>query len=158
MVYDYAPAVAVVTRLVRSVLAYAHNQGIKASMFEDDGQVIGETKEETEEAVTLLWDLFQLAGWNIQWKKMTVTAQQQVRYLGVEVDCMEMIYRLPEDKRTDVVAGLEREIARGESGTWTPVREAAELLGKLAACKLCSPDRRSNSWERPRSRETGTQR
>jgi hypothetical protein len=136
MVYGYAPAVAVVTRLVRPVLAYAHLQGIRTSMFVDDGQVSRETKEETEEAARLLWDLFQMAGWNIQWKKTTKAAEQKVRYLGVEVDCKDMVYRLPEDKLVDIEAGLDRELAKGRCGKQTEVREAAEVLGKLAACKL----------------------
>ncbi len=136
MVYGYAPAVAVVTKLVRPVLAYAHLQGLRASMFVDDGQVSGETKEETEEATRLLWDLFKMAGWNIQWKKTTKSAEQKVRYLGVEVDCKDMVYRLPEDKLADIEAGLDRELAKGRSGRQTEVREAAEVLGKLAACKL----------------------
>jgi hypothetical protein len=63
-------------------------------------------------------------------------AEQKVRYLGVEVDCKDMGYRLPEDKLADVVAGLDREIAKGRRGRRTMVREAAEVLGKLAACKL----------------------
>jgi hypothetical protein len=47
-----------------------------------------------------------------------------------------MVYRLPEDKLADLVAGLDREIVKGRRGRRTMVREAEEVLGKLAACKL----------------------
>jgi hypothetical protein len=71
MVYGYAPAVAVVTRMVRPVVSFAHKLGIRTSIFVDDGLVAGESKLEEEVQ----------AGWNIQWKKTSTEAQQGVRYL-----------------------------------------------------------------------------
>ncbi len=54
-------------------------------------------------------------GWgeNIQWKKMSVEAEQTIRYLGVEVDCEAMQYWTPQDKLVDVESVLDREITKG---------------------------------------------
>jgi hypothetical protein len=136
MVYGYAPAVAVVTRLVRPVVSYAHCLGIRTAMFVDDGLVAGESKLEAEEDTELVLELFRLSGWNVQWKKTSVTAEQKVRYLGVEVDCKTMQYRLLEDKLAEVEQVLDREIAKGSRAEKSTKREAAEVLGKLAACRI----------------------
>jgi hypothetical protein len=53
-------------------------------------------------------DLFQRAGWNMQWKETSPEAQQQVRYLGVEVDSQHMEYRLPVNKLEDIKAGYKK--------------------------------------------------
>ncbi len=135
MVYGFAPAVAVVTRLVRPIQAYLHERGIKTCMFVDDNNVGGETQEETERAMNLALMVYRLAGWNIQWKKTTTSAEQKIRYLGVEVNTERMEYRLPKDKEDKVLEDVTREWKRGISGEKTAARETAELLGKLASCR-----------------------
>jgi hypothetical protein len=47
-----------------------------------------------------------------------------------------MEFRLPEDKLKDIEAILDREVGRGFRREGSDKREAAELLGKLAACKV----------------------
>jgi hypothetical protein len=136
MVYGYAPAVAVVTRMVRPVVSFAHKLGIRTSIFVDDGLAAGDSKQEAESNTELVLELFQWAGWNIQWKKTSTEAQQRVRYLGVEVDTENMEFRLPEDKLKDIEVTLDREIGRGLRKEGSEKKEAAELLGKLAACRV----------------------
>jgi hypothetical protein len=107
--------------------------GIRSAIFVDYGKVAGESKQEAEEAMELVLELFGLSGWNIQRKKTSVEAEQKVRYLGVEVDCGKMPYKLLEDKSAEVEHMLDRKINRGEESTQ---REAADLLGKLTACRI----------------------
>jgi hypothetical protein len=114
-------------------MSYAHMLGISSAIFVDDGKVAGESKQEAEEAMELVFELFRLAGWDLQRKKTSLEAEQKVLYLGVEVDCGKMIYKLLEDKSADVEQVLDRKINRGEEST---KREAAYLLGKLTACRL----------------------
>ncbi len=135
MVYGFAPAVAVVTRLVRPAQAFLHERGVKSCMFVDDNNVAGETKDETERAMQLALLVYRLAGWNIQWKKKTPKAEQQIRYLGVQIDTKRMEYKLPEDKEREVLVSVNREWQRGNRGQRTTAKEAAEMLGKLAACR-----------------------
>jgi hypothetical protein len=112
MVYGFAPAVAVVTRLVRPAQAFLHKRGVKSCMFVDDNNVAGETKEETERAMQLALLVYRLAGWNIQWKKTTTKAEKQIRYLGVQIDTKRMEYKLPEDKEREVLSSVNRKVAR----------------------------------------------
>ncbi len=91
--------------------------------------VAGETQEETERAMQLALLVYRLAGWNIQWKKTTTKAEQQVRYLGVQIDTKRMEYKLPQDKERDILANMNKEWQCGRKGEWTTAREAAEMLG-----------------------------
>jgi hypothetical protein len=80
--------------------------------------------------------VFHLAGWNIQWKKTAQQAAQSIRYLGFEVDSLNGCYRIPQDKLTYILQVIHRELEHGSRQSATPVRAAAELLGRLAACRL----------------------
>jgi hypothetical protein len=70
--------------------------------------VAEETKQKAEENTELVLDLFQRAGWNMQWKETSPEAQQEVRYLGVEVNSQHMEYRLPVNKLEDIKAGYKK--------------------------------------------------
>jgi hypothetical protein len=54
MVYRFAPAVAVVTRIVRPVLGCAYGLGIRLSICVDNGNGAGVSKQEAEEASNLM--------------------------------------------------------------------------------------------------------
>ncbi len=80
--------------------------------------------------------IFQLAGWNIQWKKTSQQVSQDIRYLGFEVDSIASCYRLPLNKLSHLLQVVARELAVGLKQAETPVRVASELLGRLSACRL----------------------
>jgi hypothetical protein len=67
MVYGFAPAVAVVTRLIKPLQAALHEAGIKTAIYVDDGQVLAGSAEEARQDMATVVTAFQLAGWNIQW-------------------------------------------------------------------------------------------
>jgi hypothetical protein len=70
MVNGFAPAAAVVvTRLIKPIMGFLHNKGVRISIYMDDGNVVGATQEEAIEDMDLAVTAFQLGGWNIQWKK-----------------------------------------------------------------------------------------
>jgi hypothetical protein len=80
--------------------------------------------------------IFQLVGWNIQWKKTSQQVSQDIRYLGFEVDSIASCYRLPLNKLSHLLQVVARELAVGLKQAETPVRAASELLGRLSACRL----------------------
>jgi hypothetical protein len=135
LVYGFASAVATVTRLIKPVTGYLHKKGIRMAIYVDDGQVVGKTKETTEQEFHFTLTVFQLAGWNVQWKKTSTQATQVLRYLGFEVDSISRSYRLPQDKLDYLQQVVSRELTGGIGQRTTAVRAAAELLGRLAACK-----------------------
>jgi hypothetical protein len=102
MVYGFAPAA--VTRLIKPIMGFLHNEGVWISIYMDDGNVVGATQEEATEAMDLAITAFQLEGWNIQWKKSDLQAKSQVKYLGFMVDLSEFTYSAADTKVKDVEA------------------------------------------------------
>jgi hypothetical protein len=136
MVYGFASAVATVTRLVKPVTGYLHRKGIRVAVYVDDGQVVAQGKETAEQQFQFTLLIFQLAGWNVQWKKTSQQVTQEIRYLGFEVNSNAGCYTLPQDKMSHLLQVVAREWSNGLQQKATPVRAAAELLGRLAACRL----------------------
>jgi hypothetical protein len=73
LVYGLDSAVAAVTRLVKPIMGYLHRKGIRTAVSVDDRQEAGQQKETAEQHFRFTLMMFQLTGWNIQWKK---TSQQ----------------------------------------------------------------------------------
>jgi hypothetical protein len=98
LVYGFASVEAVVTRLIKPVQGYLHQLGVRSGIYIDDGQVLDRSKEEVEAAMRLSVKVFQLAGWNLQWRKTELTAKQEVQYLGVLLDLAQFQYKAPPGK------------------------------------------------------------
>jgi hypothetical protein len=111
-------------------------RGVRSAIYVDDGQVLGKKKEEAEAAMRLTLQVFQLAGWNVQWKKTELTARQEVKYLGVRLDLASLQYRAVPGKQQQAkvqAADLRHRASRGEKiGAW----HLAQWLGRLAALRL----------------------
>jgi hypothetical protein len=136
LVYGFASAVATVTRFIKPVTGYLHRRGTRVATYADDGQAAGRTKESAEQDFCFTLPVFQLAGFKVQWKKMSQQATRVLRYLGFEIDSLSRSYRLSQDKLTYLLQVATRKLDAGMRQTPTEVRVAAELLGRLAACRL----------------------
>ena len=66
MVYGFAAAGSVVTRLIKPLQGYLHNRGIRSAIYMDDGQVVASSAEKTRQDMETTLQVFQQAGWNIQ--------------------------------------------------------------------------------------------
>ncbi len=136
MVYGFAPAVAVVTRLIKPLQAALHEAGIKTAIYVDDGQVLAGNAEEARQDMTTVVTAFQLAGWNIQWAKTVQEPEKCLKYLGFINDTEKMEYRASAEKQ-DVILILASKVrhegkAKGEVGA----RDLSRLLGKIAALRI----------------------
>ncbi len=87
-----SPAVEVITRLLRSLKVYLHQLGIKLSLYVDDGKVSAGTKEKTWSQFQFVLTVSQLCGWDIQWKKTSTEAVQQLQHLGFLTDSVQLRY------------------------------------------------------------------
>jgi len=68
------------------------------SIFVDDGRVSGVGREETWEKFQFVLTVLQLAGWNIQFKKTSTSAEQRLQHLGFITDSVQIRYFLPVEK------------------------------------------------------------
>jgi hypothetical protein len=131
MAYGYSPAVEVVTRLLRPVKAYLHQLGIKLSIYVDDGRVSASTESKAWQQFQFALTVLQLCGWNIQWKKTSKEAVQQLQHLGFITDSVQLRCCLPKEKEDVVVKMLQEVTGKAMDGKMIPALELAQLLGRL---------------------------
>jgi hypothetical protein len=131
MAYGYSPAVEVVTRLLRPVKAYLHQLGIKLSIYVDDGRVSASTESKAWRQFQFALTVLQLCGWNIQWKKTSKEAVQQLQHLGFITDSVQLRCWLPKEKEDVVVKMLQEVTSKAMDGKMIPALELAQLLGRL---------------------------
>ncbi len=131
MAYGYSPAVEVVTRLLRPVKAYLHQLGIKLSIYVDDGRVSASTESKAWQQFQFALTVLQLCGWNIQWKKTSKEAVQQLQHLGFITDLVQLRCWMPQEKEDVVVRMLQEVTGKAMDGKMIPALELAQLLGRL---------------------------
>jgi hypothetical protein len=62
MAYVYAPAVAIVIRLLQPVKAYLYKRGNKLTLYVDDGRIVAKTEKMATEQLKTTLLVVQLAG------------------------------------------------------------------------------------------------
>ena len=140
MAYGYGPAVSVVTRLLQPVKAFLHKLGIKVSLYVDDGRISASSKEGAEQQLEFSLQVLQLCGWNIQWLKTFILAEQQHLHLGFITDTVAMMYFYPEVKWDLFMKLLTELVAKVRQGDWCEAKEWASFLGKLQSMKRSHGD------------------
>ncbi len=136
MVYGYAAAAAVVTRLIKPIIGYLHNAGIRIAIYMDDGSVVGRSEKETEEAMNVAITAFRLSNWNIQWAKSSMQPLSEVKYLGFNINLTEFTYTAAEEKLDSVSVQIQEVRVAAAAGQGIPARTVAQALGKLAALRV----------------------
>jgi hypothetical protein len=78
-------------------MGFVHHLGVQASIYMDNGNIVGSSQKEAE-ASQLVLECLQLAGWNIQWTKTTCKAVKACKYLGFVVDLESFTYQATDGK------------------------------------------------------------
>ena len=131
MIYGCKPAAAVVTRLTYPIVKFLHENGIKFSIYIDDGRTVATSYELTLEHHLFVQKIFNNAGWNIQYKKTCTVPTQRLYHQGFICDSENMIYVLPSFKiehLKEVIAA----IVHSNEKTIT-ARQLARVIGKIIA-------------------------
>ena len=134
MVYGIKVATAVVTRLIKPIVSYLHQEGVKFSIYIDDGRTAASTFELTLKHHELAIDVFQKAGWNIQFAKTSKVPTQHLYYQGFVNDTKNMIYYVPHFKKENLQKGISTVLQKYSFKESISVRDLAKLTGKLVAC------------------------
>ena len=69
LIYGLSPAVSLVTLLTKPIMQFFNKQGIRTSIFIDDGRTLGRNYSEAMNNHKFVLQTLQQAGWNIQFKK-----------------------------------------------------------------------------------------
>ena len=93
-----------ITKLWKPLTAYLHMQGIRFSIYIDDGRILTKSAEEAERARIFVYETVQNAGWQIAWSKSDKCNESSPvkKYLGFWIDTNSMTVRYLADKWTDL--------------------------------------------------------
>jgi hypothetical protein len=133
MIYGCKPAAAVVTRLTYPIVKHLHEQGIKFSIYMDDGRTVADSSEVTMKHHLYVQKTFTDAGWNIQHKKTCKVPTQMLYHQGFICDTKNMIYKLPEFKIHHLEEIID-EVIEGDLHS-VEARTLARVIGKINSCE-----------------------
>ena len=106
-----------------------HRQGYTCFNYLDDFLLIADTYEQCRTAQLALHDLLRSLGFYVAYKKVSSPAQVQ-RYLGIDIDTINMRLMLPEDK----MRKLKQELVFFQGRRKATHRQLQRLCGILSHC------------------------
>ena len=119
----------VFNRLTDSITRHMGRQGFTCFNYLDDFLLLGNSLEECTEAQLALHGLLRRLGFYIAYKKVATPSRVQ-RYLGIELDSIDMKLRLPEDK----LRRLEQELTFFQGRRQATRKQLQKLCGILSHC------------------------
>ncbi len=129
--FGLSTAVHAITKVMKPVLGHLNCKGIRASIFIDDGRLLGETAEAAEQARLDTYEVLMAAGWAIAQNKSDGPRQasREKDYLGFHINTSDMLVSCLDSKLRSTETLLEKAL----SAMAIPVKGLASLLGKLVA-------------------------
>jgi hypothetical protein len=138
-VYNFLPfgissAVHVMTKVTKPLSAFLSSQGIRHSIYLDDGRVCADSKEQAATDLLKIYDYLIKAGWVIALNKSDTvdTISQSKQYLGFLIGSKAMRVFLQPQKQVDLVTLVETLISAVNRKV--TVRFLAKVLGKMISC------------------------
>ena len=131
MCYGYSLAGYIVTRVIAPIKAFLHRLGIRISIYIDDGRVLAKTFAECLYKTKFTLLVFQLCGFNIQWKKTMTEPAHTALYQGFVTDTINMRYYVQPEKFSLILALVEETLFKLDHNTAFKIRDLATVLGKI---------------------------
>lgn len=122
----------VFTKLMRVLVRRWHSQGIKISVFLDDGCGIGDTFEETIKSSTETKSLLSECGLVINKEKTIWYPTKNLTWLGINIDLNSNIYQISEKRIFSLLESCEQLL----SSPYTTARKISQIAGKVISTKF----------------------
>lgn len=130
MPMGYTQAPRKFTKLLKPVFANLRAQGHLVMGYIDDILVLGETREECQRAVTDTAMLLESCGFMIHREKSSMCPSQEIVFLGFIVNSKAMTVQ----PTTTKAQKFKNECIQFQGQTQAPIRELAQIVGKLVSC------------------------
>ena len=129
--FGLGPAPRVFTKITKPILVHIRqNLVIRCVMYLDDLLIFGRTKSVCLQKAKKVMTLLQELGFTINIKKSILEPTQQIEFLGLILDSIQMKVFLPEPKGLDMIESCQA-ILLMRSLT---ARSLASLQGKMSSC------------------------
>ena len=139
-VFNYMPfglgsAVHCITKIFKPMSAYFHLQGIRHTVFIDDGRFLSDSANSAEQNREKVYDTLQKAGWILEQTKSDKEgdSSQVKEYLGFVIDTHRMTVSLTTEKKIllkETVSNLIQKV-----GSNVKVKELAKCAGRMIAAE-----------------------
>ena len=130
--FGLSTAPQVFTMLLKPVAAFLRKQGYRIIIYLDDFLLLASSREEALHLSQVTLTRLQSLGFQINWKKSTLTPTQKITYIGFLIDSWSMTFHLPDMKVRKVLAACESALCHPGMTAW----HLASLLGTLESCRL----------------------
>ena len=125
--FGLGPAPRVFTKLLRPVVSYLRSQGIRRVIYLDDILILNEKAEKVKSDMATSVNVIQKLGFLINWEKSETEPSQEITYLGLKINSIDMTFALPEKKVREIVDLCSNLSKTGQASP----REMQSLLGHL---------------------------
>ncbi len=124
------------TRVTRPVIRFLHRQGIKFTMYIDDGRITASTKQKAQDQLETVKGTMRQAGFVLSKSKTDAAHQvtQTKTYLGLVVDSKTMKVMVSDEK----IAKVQDSINALLQEKVVQVREIARVVGQVQALELAT--------------------
>ena len=131
--FGLASAVHVMTKVMKPVSAFIAAQGIRHTIYLDDGRVVAGSKLQAAQDLGAVFEILAKAGWYLAPGKSDSpdTISQTKKYLGFVIDTEDMSVKLTEAKEEQLRQEVASLIAR--NGKKIKAKELAKILGKMVS-------------------------
>ena len=124
------------TKLLKVPLAYLRKEyGITITGYLDDTLLIGDSEEQSIEAVKIAAELLQDLGFKISIEKSVVVPSRRIEFLGFVIDSELMEVSMIPEKAVKIVSILKSFLTETEIS----IRRSCKIIGILVATMPCNP-------------------
>ena len=141
--FGLGPAARIFTKLLKVPLAVLRRLNMLIIIYIDDMLIIGRTRKEVESTRDTLIYLLQHLGFLLILKKSVLQPCQEIKFLGLIVNSVNLTLSLPLQK----VQKVQEECTKMYNKNWTSILELTKLLGLLSSTiQEVVPTRLQRSW------------
>lgn len=115
------------TKLMKPVVAYLRQQGIRLIIYLDDILVLNQSKERLVEQLAVVSNLLVSLGFVLNQEKSQLTPAQELEFLGLLIDSTSLSLSLPRTKQESIISSCKETLKKER----IPLKEIASILGKF---------------------------
>ncbi|XP_077143343.1 uncharacterized protein LOC143806556 [Ranitomeya variabilis] len=130
MPFGLSMAPRVFTKLLSEVMSFLRVRDTLVIPYLDDLLIVGRDSLQCEKRLGEVVFSLQKLGWIINWEKSRLQPVTCQKFLGLLLDSVDQICRLPDEKKTTIIHKVSIAISKRSMS----LRKAMSLLGSLTSC------------------------
>jgi len=137
MPFGYRDAPRIFTKMMRVIAQVARARGLRIVVYLDDILVMADTEEQCRKDTIVLTEIIMEFGLQMSVKKSKLIPSQTRMYLGVIVDSVEMVFRLPPEKILAIQKQTRQILRNASKSRPVGVKTLQKIVGKLQSTSVC---------------------